>query len=108
MRVHPTYESLSHEGVFAAGDCCHMDDHPRPKAGVFAVRAGPVLVDNLVSYLSGKPLVPHVPQESFLGLLSTGDKFGVASKSWWLCLTGKYVWYWKDWIDRTWMAKYTQ
>lgn len=31
IRVNETYESISHAGVFAAGDCCHMDLHPRPK-----------------------------------------------------------------------------
>jgi selenide,water dikinase len=31
LRVNDTYESLHHPGVFAAGDCCHMDKHPRPK-----------------------------------------------------------------------------
>jgi selenide,water dikinase len=40
LSVRDTYESTSHRGVFAAGDCCHMVSNPRPKAGVFAVRAG--------------------------------------------------------------------
>jgi selenide, water dikinase len=40
LSVRDTYESTSHPGVFAAGDCCHMVSNPRPKAGVFAVRAG--------------------------------------------------------------------
>jgi selenide,water dikinase len=31
LRVNDTYESIHHPGVFAAGDCCHMDKHPRPK-----------------------------------------------------------------------------
>jgi selenide,water dikinase len=31
LRVSDTYESIHHPGVFAAGDCCHMDKHPRPK-----------------------------------------------------------------------------
>ena len=38
--VGPTLESVNIPGVFACGDCCHMVESPRPKAGVFAVRAG--------------------------------------------------------------------
>lgn len=107
MRVNQTYECIHHPGVFAAGDCCHMDKHPRPKAGVFAVRAGPVLLTNLVNYLTCKPLVAHKPQKDFLGLISTGDPYAIASRGSWFALEGKLLWKWKDYIDRTWMAKYT-
>ena len=38
--MQPTLESVNKSGVFAAGDACHNVEHPRSKAGVFAVRAG--------------------------------------------------------------------
>lgn len=38
--VQDTLESANTPHVFAAGDVCHNLAHPRPKAGVFAVRAG--------------------------------------------------------------------
>lgn len=97
-----------HFWTVAAGDCCHMDKHPRPKAGVFAVRAGPPLLENILNYLYKKPLVSYRPQRDFLGLISAGDQYAVATKGNWLALGGKWVWKWKDWIDRTWMAKYQQ
>jgi selenide,water dikinase len=31
VKVENTYQVVGHPGVFAAGDCCHMVDHPRPK-----------------------------------------------------------------------------
>jgi selenide, water dikinase len=107
IHVHNTYESVSHKGVFACGDCCEMIEHPRPKAGVFAVRAGPPLLENLKRYLSNQPLRQHIPQRDFLGIISTGDKYAVASRGSWFALEGRYLWTVKDYIDRTWMGKYT-
>lgn len=108
LRVHDTYECIHHPGVFAAGDCCHMDKHPRPKAGVFAVRAGPPLFRNLLNYLTSNPLVSHKPQQHFLGLISTGDQYAIASKGNWFALEGKFLWNLKDYIDRKWMAMYIE
>ena len=46
IAIGPTLQS-SDPVIFAAGDCVHMPFAPRPKAGVFAVRAAPILVHNL-------------------------------------------------------------
>ena len=108
LKIKDTYESTSHAGVFAAGDCCHMVQHPRPKAGVFAVRAGPPLYDNLLRYLIQKPLKSHRPQTQFLGLISTGDPYAIASRGRWFCVKGHMVWQWKDYLDRSWMKKYKE
>ena len=47
IRVAATLESCNTPGVFACGDVAHLTASPRPKAGVFAVRAGPPLVANI-------------------------------------------------------------
>lgn len=98
-------QSASHPQVFAAGDCAVEQGHPVPRAGVFAVRAGPVLAHNLVAALQGRPLHAHVPNPRFLALLSTGERHAIGA---WgpLAFSGRWAWRWKDRIDRAWVARY--
>eukprot|EP00605_Chrysophyceae_sp_TOSAG23-4_P001673 GSChrysophyteH1.ASY1.ANO1.1839.1 assembled CDS len=104
--VGPTLESTSLKNVFAVGDVAHLTHSPRPKAGVFAVRAGPPLTANIRARLLGKALAEWTPQESFLGIIGTADGSAIASKG--PCgVEGEFIWKLKDRIDREWMSQYS-
>ena len=118
-------QSVSHSNVFAAGDCATMVNHPRPKSGVYAVRAGPPLAANLRRALDSEipgptrvpsavpslapslvsSLVPYKPQHNSLYLISLGNKSAIGSWNG-LSWEGDWVWRWKNRIDRRFIAKY--
>ena len=103
--VHPTLQSVSHPEVFALGDCATLRDSPHPKSGVYAVRHGEALIGNLRRLVSGTTLEPYVPQKKALLLLSCGARYAIAERGGWSA-QGRWVWWWKDRIDRRWMASF--
>ena len=109
IRVRDTLQVVGHDEVFAAGDCAHLTHAPRPKAGVYAVRAARVLVANLRASVTGGRMRRYHPQRHFLRLVSLGDRRAAAEK--WpglpLVPAGTAVWRWKDRIDRRFMRRFT-
>lgn len=104
VRVDARLRSLSHANIFAAGDCAEWAE-PLPKAGVYAVRMGPVLTRNLRALLGDGSAVSYVPQRRFLALLATGDGRAIASRGG-LAAEGRWVWRWKDHIDRGFLRRF--
>ena len=104
LRITPKLQT-SDPAIFAAGDCVHMPFAPRPKAGVFAVRAAPILLHNLRAALTGGPMRRFRPQRDYLKLVSLGDRRAVADK-FGLRTGGAWLWRLKDDIDRRFMAKF--
>ncbi|MGB1238102.1 MAG: selenide, water dikinase SelD [Pseudomonadales bacterium] len=105
ISVDVNLRSLSHPQLFAAGDIASQRDSNTPKAGVFAVRQGPILFANLRRTLEGRPLKPYHPQHHFLSLLAFGDKRAIASRGA-FCASSGWLWKLKDRIDRAFMAKF--
>jgi pyridine nucleotide-disulfide oxidoreductase family protein len=103
--VHATLQSVSHPEVFALGDCATLQDAPHPRSGVYAVRHGEALIENLRRLLAGAPLEPYVPQKKALVLLTCGARHAIAQRGAWSA-QGRWVWWWKDRIDRRWVRSF--
>ncbi|MCB9760707.1 MAG: selenide, water dikinase SelD [Alphaproteobacteria bacterium] len=102
----PTLQVRDHPALFAVGDCATLADFPdTPKAGVYAVRQGPFLADNLAAALAGRPLRRYRPQRDFLALLNLGDGTALGAK-WGLAFEGAWVFRLKDRIDRRFMERF--
>jgi pyridine nucleotide-disulfide oxidoreductase family protein len=105
VEVDSFQRSFSHTNVFAVGDVSSRTDTPVARSGVHAVRAGPVLAHNLMAVSQGNPLKPYVPRRRSLYILASGR--GRAIASWGaLSVEGKWVWRWKDAIDREFINRF--
>jgi selenide, water dikinase len=105
--VNEALQSLSHPNVFAAGDIATMLNHRLPKAGVFAVRQGKPLFNNLNRYLCGKSLTTYKPQKQYLSLIGTGDGKAIATRGSLTLPPHKLLWWWKDSIDKAFMRQFS-
>ncbi|MGI1663513.1 selenide, water dikinase SelD [Palleronia sp. KMU-117] len=104
VTVDPFLRSVSDPAIYAAGDCAHLAHAPRPKAGVFAVRAAPILAHNLRADLSRGVRRRFAPQRDYLKLISLGGRRALGEK-WGLVTTGDWIWRQKDRIDRRFMDR---
>ncbi|MFM7369664.1 MAG: FAD-dependent oxidoreductase, partial [Sphaerospermopsis kisseleviana] len=78
--VNDNLQSISHPQIFAAGDIATMINYHLPKAGVFAVRQGKPLYENLRRLILNKSLKPYKPQKEYLSLIGTGDGRALATR----------------------------
>jgi selenide, water dikinase len=99
-------QSISHPHIFATGDIATMGNRAYPKAGVFAVRQGKPLFENLRRIMSGKPLKLFQPQKQHLALIGIGDRQAIATRGNISIGPSPLIWWWKDSIDRRFMAQF--
>lgn len=103
VRIDSRFQVEGHDSLFAVGDCASLRGMKR--AGVYAVRAGPLLDHNLRARMLGGPCRRYRPQRDFLTLLNLGDGSAIGAK-WGRSFQGRWVMQLKDRIDRGFMAKY--
>jgi selenide,water dikinase len=106
IAIRPTLQALDDDRVFAAGDCATMPTDPRPRAGVFAVRQGPVLARNLRAAAEGERLEAYRPQKRYLAILRTARDEAIATRDWLPAVEGRWVRRWKDRIDQAFMERF--
>ena len=107
IEVNDFLQSTSHKFVFAAGDAATIKGKPRPKSGVYAVRQGKPLAENLQRFATAKSLKPYSPQKHALALINLGNKRAIASRNN-LFFQGRSVWSLKNSIDTGFIRKYSQ
>lgn len=105
VRITPALLSISHTQVFAAGDCASLAGALR--SGVYAVRQGPVLAENLAACPGQTPLREYHPQRQALALLATADGGALMSYGRWSA-SGRLVGWWKDRLDLRFMQRHRQ
>lgn len=92
-------------GVFAVGDCAHMQYAPRAKAGVYAVRQAPVLSANLRAAVVGGTPQDYLPQRDYLKLISLGTRQALGEK-YGLGFASPLLWRLKDRVDRQFVQQF--
>jgi selenide,water dikinase len=105
LLTEPTLECVQAPGIFAVGDSGTMRGSAIPKAGVYAVREGPILWENVRRTLHGQKLLAYEPQRRFLKLINTGDGAAIGEYAGQF-FGGRLMWWLKDRIDRKFMAMY--
>ncbi len=108
VRTTRTLNVVDDPTIFAVGDCATLVDDPKPKAGVFAVRQGTTLAANIRLRSRGGNLKQHRSSADYLAILMTGDGSAIAGRGGWFAIEGRWVWRWKDWIDRRFMRRFSE
>jgi NADH dehydrogenase FAD-containing subunit len=101
VRVDENMRSVSHPEVFAVGDCAALAE---AKSGVHAVRQGAVLERNLRHFVKDESLEPYHPTRRALLILTCGARYAIAARGS-LSVEGRWVWWWKNSIDRRWLKR---
>ena len=98
-------ESVDSADIFGGGDCIAIQGHPIDRVGVYAVREAPVLFENLLARLTGKPLSPFRPQGTYLLIFNLGDGSGIFVRGSWVW-QGRLAFTLKNYLDTRFMERF--
>ncbi|WP_408011367.1 FAD-dependent oxidoreductase [Pseudalkalibacillus sp. A8] len=107
LLVKDTLQVEKYPSIFGTGDCITLDNHrDLAKTGVYAVRQGPVLFNNILEFVNNSDKREYFrPQRHFIAILSTGNRQGFLiyrGRGY----SGRWAWHLKKWIDRRFINKY--
>ena len=106
LLIDDTLQCKDSKFIFAVGDTGTIAENPTPKAGVYAVRQGRYLWENIHRAVEGKSqLLRYSPQKDFMKLLNSGDGRAIVEHKG-LSFHNAWGWRLKDWIDGRFMDKY--
>src|SRR5258708_2393454 len=105
IEIDATLRAQGQQSIFSVGDVAAFLPRSLPKSGVYAVRQGPILSDNIRRLVAGERLRRFSPQRETIYLLSTGERHAIGTRNG-LVVEGNWVWQFKDWLDRRWMSRY--
>ncbi|MCW8084784.1 selenide, water dikinase SelD [Sabulicella glaciei] len=104
FRAAPDLRALGEARIFLAGDVASVEGAKRPRNGVFSVRQGVPLAENIRAVVENRPTKPFRPQRRSLALLQAGDE---AIATWGgFAVRGQWALRWKDRIDRAWIDSF--
>lgn len=106
VEVDEYLRSTSHPHIWAAGDTAYFKPKPLAPAGVFAVRAGPVIAENIRRYSRNSEPYAFRPQSDYLKLVSLGRRRAIAEK-FGITLEGGWVWNLKKSIDFSFLRQHS-
>lgn len=97
LQVDQTLRVKDSPNILAMGDCATFvrsgseatPPEPLPKIGVYAVRAGPAVAENLARWIQDQPLRPFQPQSTVFISVTVGNRVAVMQKGRWV---------WRGWI----------
>ncbi|EDL65555.1 NAD(P)/FAD-dependent oxidoreductase [Bacillus sp. SG-1] len=108
IAVEDTLQVKQYPFIFAAGECASMVHYPDlDKAGVYAVKQGPVLYENIKGFFESGEGLLYKPQSKYLSILSLGNKRGFAMYGN-RYYTGKPAWMLKNRIDTRFVKQYNR
>lgn len=96
--VNDKLQSITAPQIFGGGDTIAFNGKPLTRVGIYAVRQGPYIYQNLLATVRNEPLQSFRPQQLLLIILNMGNEVGLLS---WgnIAFRNKLAWKIKDMID---------
>lgn len=103
IQINNQLQSLSHPEVFVTGDAASLPGAAH--SGVYAVRQGPVLAQNISNRLTEQPLSHYRPQKHALALMALPEKSALMSY-FNISAQGQLIGLWKNYLDKRFVMQY--